>query len=125
MDNQGMGPGGARVAVVDDDAAVRDSLAAVLDAAGHQVDAFETGDEFLARGLSPTPDCILLDVNLPGLDGWEVVTALYDQGIGSAIILVTGRGAARTPGDGVFAVLDKPVRPAVLLETIQQALRTR
>lgn len=116
---------GVRVAVVDDDAAVRDSLAAVLDAAGHEVDAFESGDQFLARGLSPAPDCILLDVNLPGRDGWEVVSALYDQGVGSAIILVTGRGASRTPGDGVFAVLDKPVRPAVLLETIQQALRAR
>lgn len=117
--------GGARVAVVDDDAAVRDSLAAVLDAAGHEVRMFETGVQFLADGLSPAPDCILLDLNLPGMDGWEVVSSLYDQGVGSAIILVTGRGALRTPGDGVFAVLDKPVRPAVLLETIRQALHAR
>ncbi len=117
-------PVGIRVAVVDDDAAVRDSLAAVLSSAGHQVLAFATGEEFLDRGLDETPHCVLLDVNLPGADGWAVLERMRACSADCAVILVSGGAAPRdrAAATGAFEVLDKPVRPAVLLQAIDRAL---
>jgi len=113
-----------RVAVVEDDAAVRDSLTAVLTSAGHQVLAFTTGEEFLDRGLDAVPHCVLLDVNLPGADGWTVLERMRTHSADCAVILVSGRAAARdrAAATGAFEVLDKPVRPAVLLQAIDRAL---
>lgn len=122
--SEGGSPGQARVAVVDDDEAVRESLAAVLASAGHEVLAFASGDEFLERGLTEVPDCVLLDVNLPGADGWEVLEALREREVDSAVVLVSGRAAPRDKATaaGAFEVLDKPVRPAILLQTVRRAL---
>jgi len=114
-----------RIAVVDDDDAVRDSLAAVLTSAGHRVLTFSTGEDFLERGLDELPHCVLLDVNLPGADGWTVLEQVRGREAGCAVILVSGRIAPRdhSAATGAFEVLDKPVRASVLLDAIDRALR--
>lgn len=114
------------IAIIDDDDAVRESLGAVLEAAGLEVQAFASGPEFFAADLSPAPECVLLDLNLSEMSGWEVLDELTARHTGTASIIITGRGDQSTRGRalkaGAFEMLDKPIRPRMLLDVIERAI---
>src|SRR5690349_20686080 len=76
------------VAIVDDDASVRTSLSRLLRAAGYAVAAFAGGAEFLQSAA--TPDCLLLDLNMPGMNGLEVLARLEAHGRKIPTIIITG-----------------------------------
>lgn len=113
--------------VVDDDAAVRDSLELLLESHGMNVEAFESTEAFAARFRRQGRQCLVLDQHLQGLKtGLDFV----EQGFGGAspipVILVTGRGdtalKARAMAAGVIAYLDKPVDVDQLIAEINRAL---
>ena len=62
----------AVIAIVDDDASVREGLSSLLRAAGLQVETFASGQEFLARPGAEPPGCLVLDLQLPGLRGLDL-----------------------------------------------------
>lgn len=115
----------ALIHIVEDDAAIRESLTLLLETRGYEVDAFSSGDDLFARGDLRRCNCMILDINLPGRNGFEVVADLRKQGIMTPAIFMSGRAnaAMRTQAQNSHAVafFDKPVRPAELLSTVARA----
>jgi FixJ family two-component response regulator len=114
------------VFVVDDDPSVRASIQGLLRSASLRSESFGTAEEFL-RGKRPEgPSCLVLDVNLPGVNGLEFQRQLADAGIQIPIIFVTGHGnipmTVKAMKSGAVEFLTKPFDDQDLLNAIQQAL---
>ncbi len=113
------------VFVVDDDAAVRESLEALIRCAGWQPRVFATAQEFLAQPRRPAASCLVLDVGLPGLTGLEVQRLMADRA-DMPIIFITGGGDVRTSvramKAGAIEFLTKPFEPDNLLDAIRAGL---
>ena len=116
----------AQVYIVDDDPAIRDALGSLLADSGLQVQSYADGDAFLATSLQQRPACVLLDVALPGMSGYEVQAALKTRGLLIPIIFLTGHGdvsmAVKAMQAGAMDFLEKPVRRVELLERVRRAL---
>lgn len=110
------------VRVIDDDAAVRDSLEALLVVAGYAVATFGTAEEYLDAAPAGATGCILLDLHMPGMGGIGLIEALRGRaGVPPVVVLTAARDAAvhdRALALGARAVLTKPVLQATLLDTI-------
>jgi two-component system response regulator FixJ len=115
-----------QVYIVDDDPAIRDALGSLLTDAGLQVQCYADGDAFLATSLQRRPACVLLDVALPGMNGYEVQEALNARGLLIPVIYLTGHGdvpmAVKAMQAGAVDFLQKPVRRVELLKRIRRAL---
>ena len=113
------------VFVVDDDASVRESLELLIESAGWQVETFGTARQFLARPRLPTPNCLVLDVGLPDLDGLELQALVADR-TDMPIIFISGHGdvpmTVRAMKAGAVEFLTKPFNDAVMLDAIATAL---
>lgn len=114
------------VYVVDDDEAVRDSLAALLSAEGFHVVPFESGVSFLTDVSPSSRGCILMDVKMPGLDGLEVQQELSARGISLPVVLMTGHAdvpmAVKAMKAGAVDFIEKPYMPQQVISGIRQAL---
>jgi FixJ family two-component response regulator len=114
------------VFVVDDDASVRRSLGRLLKSAGHPVEVFASAAEFLQREYYAGVGCLILDVQMPSLNGLDLQKALAEQDFCLPIIFVTGHGdipmSVRAIKDGAVDFLQKPYNDHVLLTAIEQAL---
>jgi two-component system response regulator FixJ len=112
--------------VIDDDAAMRDSLVFLLDVNGFQPEAFESSAAFLSRAASNAPACIVSDIRMPGMNGIELVRKLKSDGIACPVILITGHGdvalAVEAMKAGAIDFIEKPFDDAVLLGAIRSAL---
>lgn len=115
------------VFVVDDDDAMRDALAQLLEAAGLQVEIHANGSDFLAAFGENRPGCVLLDMAMPGMTGLEVQAALKARSLAIPILFLTGHGdipmAVQAVQAGAADFLEKPVDGATLLERVQRALK--
>ena len=114
------------VFVVDDDVSVREALEAVIEAAGWEARAFASAGAFLACPPAAGPSCLVLDVNLPDLNGLELQQLLARDRGDMLIIFVTGYGdvatIVRAMKAGAAEFLVKPFGEDVLLEAIESAL---
>jgi two-component system response regulator FixJ len=112
--------------IVDDDEAVRDSLRLLLIAMGFAVEDFADADSFFARGAPHQGKCLILDVNLPGASGLEVLARLREEGSALPVVMVSGAGDAaarrRALELGAAAFLDKPVAFDLLRGTLVRTL---
>src|SRR4030088_2097641 len=116
----------AVVFVVDDDAAVRDSMSSLIRSVGLRVELFGTAAEFLTRKLPAVPCCLILDVSLPRLSGLDLQAELAKANIQIPIIFITSHGdipmSVRAMKAGAVEFLTKPFRDQDLLDAIHQAL---
>ena len=114
------------VFVVDDDPPVRRALARMLTYAGFKVHAFASAGEFLAYTGREHPACLVLDVRMPGRDGFELLEALQADGRELPVIFITGHGdipmAVRATRAGAVDFLSKPFDEAILLDAVVAAL---
>jgi FixJ family two-component response regulator len=114
------------VFVVDDDATIREGLRSLLRSVGLQVELFSTTREFLERKRPDVPNCLVLDVRLPGMSGLDFQRQLAEAGIHIPIIFITGHGdipmSVRAMKGGAVEFLTKPFREQDLLDAIQVAL---
>ena len=78
--------------IVDDDAAVRDSLVMLLRLAGHYVEAFESAVRFLSDARPKSGDCLIADIRMPEMDGLTLQQELLRRGSSLPVIIVTGHG---------------------------------
>lgn len=119
---------GARIAIVDDDDAVRASTCALLTSAGYSTIPFENGDLFLAEG-NQAYEAVLLDVRMPGADGVEVLQRLKARRFEGAILMLSGHGdlalAVQAMRIGAIDFLEKPYEADDLLERIDHALSSQ
>lgn len=115
------------VFVVDDDAAVRDSLRMLLKADGHAVATFEGAEDFLDACTQNMHGCLILDVKMPGMDGPSLQEELNRRGMRMPIIFLSGQGTiqetVRTIKAGAMNFLTKPVDGAELLGSVREALK--
>jgi two-component system response regulator FixJ len=113
-----------RVALIDDDAAVLDSLSLYLRRENFDVACFDSAESFLVAGESPF-DCIVSDVRMPGLSGLDLVQRLADGRRAAPLILITGHGdvvmAVKAIKLGAFDFLEKPFDEHRLVEAIRLA----
>jgi len=117
---------GGTICVIDDDRAVRESTVALLDSAGYTVKAFSSADDLLRLSGSENAHCFLLDINMPGLNGLQLLELLRSRGIATPAIILTANGErlnTRMTRAGVLTVLRKPVSEADLLLWIETALK--
>jgi two-component system response regulator FixJ len=114
------------VHVIDDDEAMRDSLAFLLDIRGFETALYESADAFLAALPTLARGCILTDVRMPGLSGLELVGQLKERGIALPVIVMTGHGdvpmAVEAMKAGVVDFIEKPFEDDALLSAIERAL---
>lgn len=114
------------VAVVDDDESVRESLPDLLGELGFTVKAFNSGESFLASEFVRQTECLLLDIAMPGMSGFDVQQELKVRRHKIPIVFITGH-KVETPGPGVLdesalAYLLKPFSDTALLQAIRTAL---
>jgi len=114
------------VHVVDDDGDVREALRSVLEDAGLTVQAYPSGEAFLAAYRPGGEACVVLDGYLPGMSGLEVLRRLHDAGHLLPVIMITGSSdvsmAVQAMKAGAADFIEKPVRRSELLTSIQHAL---
>ncbi|MGR8919523.1 MAG: response regulator transcription factor [Gammaproteobacteria bacterium] len=114
------------VFVVDDDAAVRESLALLIGSMALPVELFESAQDFLARCDVTRPGCLVLDIRMPGMSGLELQHELVERGIALPVIFITGHGdiamAVRAMKSGAVDFIEKPFNDQQLLERVNQAL---
>jgi FixJ family two-component response regulator len=114
------------VFVVDDDDGVRAAIEGLLKSARLRCASFGTAEEFLSNKLPDGPNCLVLDVSLPGVNGLDFQRQLSDAGIQIPIIFITGHGdipmTVKAMKSGAVEFLTKPFSDEHLLDAIHQAL---
>ncbi len=119
-------PAQNRVLIIDDDAVVRGSLAAVLESEGFLVDEAKDGSEALARAGASAPDLVLLDLNMEGMDGWATFERLNELRPLAPVVVITARPhqyeqAVRV---GVDAFMEKPLNIPALVHAAKELTTT-
>jgi two-component system, LuxR family, response regulator FixJ len=115
------------VYVVDDDAAVRDALSVMLTLEGFQVFGFADGESFLAAVRRDRPDCIILDVHMPGRSGLDVLKELQQHRTGAVpLFIISGHGdipmAVDAIKNGALDFIEKPFHAETLVTRIREAI---
>ena len=112
--------------VIDDDAAMRDSLAFLLDVNGFEPKVYESADAFLKEEGVGAASCVVSDIRMPGITGVELVKNLKRAGSSCPVILITGHGdvalAVEAMKAGAVDFIEKPFDDHSLLDAIRAAL---
>jgi len=116
----------AVIAIVDDDASVQRGLQRLIRSAGWKVETFASAQEFLARSRTELPNCVLLDLQLPGLSGLDLQKRMAEVGLEIPIVFLTGHGnipvSVQAMKAGAVQFLTKPVDEQELFQAIEEAV---
>lgn len=117
---------GGIIAVVDDDESIRRTTAFLIESFGFRAAAFESAESFLNSGQLQDTSCLILDVRLPKMNGFELQRKLASAGYAIPIVFVTSyeitESRVRAIKAGAVAFLSKPFRDEQLLQTVRSAL---
>jgi len=114
------------VLIIEDEKLIVVSTQMVLEAAGFRVDAAMNGEEGISKAQAQTPDLILLDIMMPGIDGWETLTRLKQETSTSEIPVVIftarehSRGHQKSAEMGAADYFRKPFEPDELIELVEK-----
>ncbi|MEO7191041.1 MAG: sigma-54 dependent transcriptional regulator [Vicinamibacterales bacterium] len=116
----------ARILVVDDEPAIRDTLRMILEYEGHEVVVAGSGQEGLTIAERVSPDLVFLDIKMPGLDGLEVLTKLKTANEALPVVIVSAHGTAATALEagrlGAFRFIEKPLSKDYVLDAVREGL---
>lgn len=114
------------VIIIDDHKSVRNSLRALLESDGFLAIEYATAEEFLAEGSPPSGDCLVVDINMPGMSGLELQQELRRRNMRMPLIIVTGhadvRLAVQAMKAGAVDFLEKPFDDVSMLAAIHRAI---
>ena len=114
------------ISIVDDDASIREALKSLMRSVQFDVEAFASAEEFLASERVKKTDCLILDVYLPGMTGFDLQTRLNSEQRDIPIVFITAHAdepsRQRALNGGAIDMLAKPVRRDTLFKAIQTAL---
>jgi FixJ family two-component response regulator len=123
------GEGTLTIAVVDDDPAVRDSLATILEIEGFRVRPYADGDNFVGDAKRVRFDCVLMDVHMPGRSGLEVLEALGGHEAHAPIFIISGQGdipmAVNAIKAGAHDFIEKPFEADQVINRVREAIEAR
>jgi FixJ family two-component response regulator len=112
--------------IVDDDASVRRALQRLVGSLGMRTETFASPEELLEHGLEGVQVCLLLDVHLPGMNGFELHERIVEAGREDPVIFISAhpddRARSRAECAGAVAYLEKPVDDRALLAALENAL---
>ena len=115
----------ARVYIIDDDDAVRDSLSLQLEATGYEVASFPSAVGFLEIAGTLQPGCVISDVQMPDMDGMELQRRLSDLKLDFPVVIVTGHAdvalAVRAMKAGAVDFIEKPFEERAILDCVRHA----
>lgn len=113
---------GPAVVVIDDDESVRRALRRLILSFGLDVEAFATAEDYLAAAPGSSPDCLIVDMRLPGLSGIELQRCLAAAGRATPFVFISAHGDEQTRREasaaGAAAFLQKPFDERALLEAV-------
>ncbi|WP_427913028.1 response regulator [Ramlibacter sp. MMS24-I3-19] len=119
----GQGKPATRVLLVDDNVDALQTLHVLLEMQGFEVQSFATPDEALAQASMFQPEVCVLDIGLPGMDGYELARRLQASGLRARYVALTGYGQAsdreRSAAAGFHVHLTKPVQLDPLLDALK------
>jgi len=119
-------PKNSLVFVIDDDASVRKGLTRLLRSAGYKSEIFESASDFLTRPPHSGPSCVIVDVQMPGINGMDLQEALIQGRREEQLVFITGHGdipmCAQAIKAGAVDFLAKPFRSDKLLQCVERAL---
>jgi len=111
------------VAIVDDDAEVREVLRGLLESEGYTVETFKSGRDFLDHAVLDTIACLVVDQRMPEMSGVAVISAVARTGVTIPSLLITGAPdsdvARAAESLGAMTVLEKPLSPQALLRFVR------
>lgn len=114
------------ISVVDDDELVRNAMVRLLRIAGFTARGFPSGQVFLESWLTERPDCLIIDLQMPGMSGVEVLRALNSADANLPTIIITAHDEPATREEckrqGVVAYVRKPVDDSVLLAALARVV---
>ena len=117
------------IAIVDDEESICRALKRLMLSAGLDVEAFTSGAGFFDFLKTKSPDCLVLDLHMPGMSGFDVQSQLAQLGNKLPVVTITGHDSPeaqqRVMDAGASAYLRKPVNDHVLLEAIMAAIQSR
>jgi FixJ family two-component response regulator len=114
------------IAIVDDDTAVRRAICRIITSAGLASEGFSSAEEFLSHSWDESPNCLILDLGLPGMSGLELQRLLAADHDQIPIVFITGRDNSESRDlalrAGAIAFLVKPLKEEALLGAIRSAI---
>jgi two-component system nitrogen regulation response regulator NtrX len=116
----------ARVLVVDDEAAIRDTMRMILEYDGHECLVAGSGQEALAMAERENPDLVFLDIKMPGMDGLEVLSRLRAANEALPVVMISAHGTAVTGHEssrlGAFRFIEKPLSKDYVLDAVREGV---
>jgi len=116
----------ASVLVVDDEAAIRDSLHMILEYEGYRVEEAGNGSQALSKVAERAPDAIVLDIKMPEMDGLELLKALRERGYEMPVLMISGHADVATAVEatrrGAFDFFEKPLQRERVLLSLRNAV---
>lgn len=114
------------VHIIDDDEAVRDSLAVLLEIRGLDVLTYASASDFLETAQDGVTGCVVTDVQMPEMNGLELLRAFKARGLRVPVLVITARSGRALADEalalGARAVIEKPFEAEAFVEAVQQAL---
>jgi FixJ family two-component response regulator len=122
-------PAAPVISIVDDDALARDGIRELIEALGYKTVTFKSAEDFLQSGIVANTSCLITDLQMPGLNGLELLEALRSQGYCTPVILVTAypseQHQKRALNGGAIGFLSKPFDEGSLIQCLTIALDTQ
>jgi FixJ family two-component response regulator len=119
-------PSNSLVFLIDDDASVRKGVSRLLRSAGYNNETFGSASDFLSREQHSGPSCVIVDVQMPGINGIDLQNVLIQRRREEQLVFITGHGdipiCAQAMKAGAVDFLPKPFRDSQLLESVERAL---
>jgi FixJ family two-component response regulator len=119
-------PSKPQIYIVDDDPAIRQLLSMIFSEAGYEVTCFAEGASFLASARAATPACIILDVNIPGQSGLDILKQLNAQDYPAPIFVISGQGdiptAVEAIRNGALDFIEKPFRGQEVVTRVRESI---
>jgi two-component system nitrogen regulation response regulator NtrX len=116
----------ARILVVDDEPAIRDTMRMILEYEGHEVLSAASGQEGLTTAERESPDLVFLDIKMPGADGLEVLSRLRAANEALPVVIVSAHGTAATALEagrlGAFRFIEKPLSKDYILDAVREGV---
>jgi two-component system response regulator FixJ len=121
-----LGVSARMIFIVDDDEPTRDSLRSLLEAHGFETREFADGRAFLDGKRTADGDCLILDLTMPGMNGFELLAELRRRGNSIPVVIVTAHAdpatRSRAAAGGALGLVEKPHRAVELLALVRRAL---